>query len=904
MTDRSKPSRRSTSARSTGPDPRAGLPAGLGWRLRLARLAVAWERVWPNVWPAAAVLALFLAAALIGLLPALGAWGHIAALIVFAAAFAGLAWRGVRRIVWPGPQEARRRLERDSGLQHRPLAALDDRLAAGGDSAAAALWQAHLERLRATIRKLRVRPPRGSLAAVDPVALRALPVLLLAIGLVVGGAQAPERVARALVPAMPFEQPAPAQLDVWLDPPAYTGAAPQFLARADGTAPAGAASAAAEAEAAAENDTSAAASDGPVTVPDGSRLLAQVSGGESAPQLVIGGDGEAGAPQRVAFEQIAANAWKAEVELTTADGPELSVRQDGAELASWQLRLQADQPPGVAFRQPPQRGQRGALRVAYQAEDDYGIERVRLRIDRAEGSDAPAMGEAIVRELPLPGQGQPQAENASYHDLSAHVWAGTKVTARLIAEDARGQTGESDPVTFTLPQRTFQHPVARRLVELRKRLVLEPDNRYPVIGELSRLGNNPQLYNGDVVATLGIRSAERRLIYDKTDTAIPGVQETLWQTALRIEEGDMAMAQRDLRAAQQALEEALADESVSDAEIQRLMDELEQAMDRFLQEMARQMQRQMQQGAEPQPLPPNAQVMERRDLQEMMERMRDMAESGARESARQMLQQMREMMENLQAGRMMSPQQSQQAQQAQEMMQQMRSLAERQQELLDQSFRMQQQMQGQQGQRGQQGLRQPGQQGQQGQQGQRGQQGQQGMGQRGQGQQPGMSDQAARQEALRRSLGRTMRDLSNMLGNIPGPLGQAEQQMRDATRALQQGQPGQATGPQQQALDQLRQGMNAMQQQMQQQMQMGQQGQPGPGQGRGQPGWNPGQQRDPLGRAREEGGTAASGDEVQIPSESEMQRAREILDELRQRSGDRSRPGFELDYIERLLNRF
>lgn len=124
--------------------------------------------------------------------------------------------------------------------------------------------------------------------------------------------------------------------------------------------------------------------------------------------------------------------------------------------------------------------------------------------------------------------------------------------------------------------------------------------------------------------------------------------------------------------------------------------------------------------------------------------------------------------------------------------------------------------------------------------------------------------------------------------------------MRDATDALQGQQPGQATGPQQQALDQLRQGMQSMRQSMQQQF--GQQ--PGEGQGRGQTSYQPGQQRDPLGRAQEEGGTAASGDDVQIPDRMDLQRAREILNELRRRSGDRARPDYELDYIDRLLNRF
>jgi hypothetical protein len=174
-------------------------------------------------------------------------------------------------------------------------------------------------------------------------------------------------------------------------------------------------------------------------------------------------------------------------------------------------------------------------------------------------------------------------------------------------------------------------------------------------------------------------------------------------------------------------------------------------------------------------------------------------------------------------------------------------------------------------------------------------------GQMGQGRQ-GEMGAAQRQEALRRSLGRMMRDLANQMGDMPQALGRAERAMRGAAEALRQGQPGQAVGPQQRALDQLQQGMQAMRQQMQQQM--GQQ----PGQGSapamGQQGLSPGQPRDPLGRSRQEGGRAASTDDVKIPDEMELQRSREILDELRERSGDRSRPEFELDYIDRLLNRF
>jgi hypothetical protein len=61
--------------------------------------------------------------------------------------------------------------------------------------------------------------------------------------------------------------------------------------------------------------------------------------------------------------------------------------------------------------------------------------------------------------------------------------------------------------------------------------------------------------------------------------------------------------------------------------------------------------------------------------------------------------------------------------------------------------------------------------------------------------------------------------------------------------------------------------------------------------------------RDPLGRDRSGNGTYDNGD-VAIPGQAELQRSREILDELRRRSGERTRPELERDYIDRLLKRF
>jgi len=64
-----------------------------------------------------------------------------------------------------------------------------------------------------------------------------------------------------------------------------------------------------------------------------------------------------------------------------------------------------------------------------------------------------------------------------------------------------------------------------------------------------------------------------------------------------------------------------------------------------------------------------------------------------------------------------------------------------------------------------------------------------------------------------------------------------------------------------------------------------------------------GEQFDPLGRPLDEQGSMAGGN-VLIPNQSDLARAREILEELRRRSGEANRAQTELDYIDRLLKQF
>jgi uncharacterized protein (TIGR02302 family) len=816
--------------------------------LRLARFALLWERVWPPCWPALGALGVFLVLGLFDVLPNLPGLLHAAILIGLGAAFAiGLA-AAFGKTVIPDAFSARRRIEQASGLQHRPLQALADRPSGPLDVAAARLWEAHRRRMEAAARLLRIGLPRAGFAARDPWGLRAVLAILLLLGAIDAGSDWKDRLVRSVTPDIAGKSGmAAASFDIWVTPPEYTGLAPQFLRS--------------------ENAET-------LRIPTGSKLLAQVHGGQAVPRLAIDGESRD-------FDAVDKQNFRAAATLTA--GKQLAVTQAGAALGNWQIEIIPDNPPQIAFAKTPEGTTHAALRIDYQASDDYGVELAKAVIRREGGNPE----ETIELDMPLPGLHLKEAQATTYHDLSPHPWAGLPVEIRLVATDALGQTGESEPVRMKLPERKFEHPVARAIIDQRKELAIDPGSRLAVADTLGDLRERPQLYRDDTVAFLGMRLAEERLRINEDANSVAEVQQLLWDTALRIEDGRMSLAEREMRRLQQELQDALA-KNAPDAEIERLMKELQQALDRYLQALAENMARNPDQYQ--QPVDPSK-VISSRDLQRMLDRARDLARNGERDQARELLSQLQNMLENLRMARPgQMPQQG--SSEAQEMMRDMRELMQRQQQLLDRSFRAQQQ----------------GQQGQQGRMGQRGQQqGQQPGQQQGRGDQPDpngqLGDAAGQQEGLRRMLGDMMRRLGDGLGDIPEPLGRAERSMRDATEALQRRQPGDAIGPQTEALDQLQQAARDFAQQMQRRMQ-GQLGNPNDdevGATDGTP--RDRVERDPLGRPLSNNGTYDQGD-VKIPDQNTLQKAREILDELRRRAGERFRPEIELDYIDRLLKRF
>lgn len=838
--------------------------------IAIAKLALFWERLWPRLWPPLGVLALLTAIALFDVLPLLPYWMHVGVLVLGALALLVGIVRGVRGLHATDRHDAVRRVERDSELQHRPLAALDDTCGVGADDrVATALWRVHRARVAAAVGKLRVALPSPGMARRDPLGLRAAALLILVAGVFIGGGEARERLNRALFPATAHAN-AMLRIDLWVTPPAYTGYTPFHLST--------------------HNKPATSTPQEVRGVPVGSTVLAQV-GSDDAPVLDLAG-------RFVGFDPISIQAsvsgsdgtggyhTQARIGAHDMDAGGQAVRQIavrfGSDIAaSWPVRIIDDTPPTVAFMQPPGDGGHGRLRVSFVAEDDFGLRAATLVIRNPDLPPDSGEGDTVRLDLPLTSTRARSIDSTVVRDLSEHDWAGLPVEARLEATDALGQIGRSDVLSILLPQRTFNHPVARALVDLRKRLVTAShESLIGIIDGLDTLAANPLHFNEDNVVYLAITVARSRLNHDGSHGARKSVRALLWQTALRIEDGEFAMARREFSDVQDALMEAMRDGAFGE-DMDALMDALSDALDRFMAAVSEELN---DQGLDGLSDLPGLTFLDKDDLQQMIRDARELARTGSLDAAQAALDELRSMVQSIESA-LNSNAPLDQLEPARKMLQSLSDVSRAQEDLLDKTFSEM---------RRQRGLE-PSPVGPR----------QRGMGTE-DGTQPQTSDtaQATRdhgdeQDALRRKLGDLMTGLDELLGTIPEPLGEAERAMQRATRSLKKGDAKNALPAQSDALEALRRTAEEVAQSVAKQM-------------RGMPGNAPGAQgtlpspgSDPFGRS---GGGAVGSQlddgSVQVPDQMEIRRAREIYDELRRRAGDIGRSGLERDYIDRLLRQF
>jgi uncharacterized protein (TIGR02302 family) len=867
----------------TGPKTQPPLKS-LVWPMRLTLAGLWAERLARAFWPLWSLLLVTLAALAFGVqdlgplhyAQAAGAVVVILGLMLVA--------RGLKTFRKPTALDALDRL--DTTMPGRPIATLRDTQALGAsDPASFAIWQAHQERMAARAAGARPVQPDLKLSSRDRFSLRYVALTAFVMAALFGSFWKAGSVA-GLATGAAVAMPGGPSWEAWAQPPAYTGKPSLYL---NGI------------------------TDPALELPTGTRLQIRLYGPEGdltvtqtvadippAPEPAIEATPAAAVP----------NAMKGISDLTVTRSGALAI--DGPGGRAWAITAIPDTVPTVEVTGDMVREADGRFKQSIKTTDDYGVTAGRVtialdtaKIDRRHGLTVdPESVEPVVLDVPLPRKGKRTEMTATLvDDLSKHVFANLPVTMTFVVTDAAGNEGTSAPYEVTLHGKRFFDPLAAALIEMRRDILWNRVNAPRSVQLLKAVTNRPEGFIRHDRAFLRLRVLMRKLEAQEAALSTEdrdAIAEELWKIAFMVEEGNLQDAFERLQRAQDRLDEAIKN-GASPEEIDQLMKEMQQALNDYMRELAEEAQRnpgdQQQQGQM------QGQMMSGDQLQEMLDKLQELMEQGKTAEAAELMEQLRQLMQNMQV---VQGQQGQgQGQPGQQGMQGLGETLRDQQDLSDDSFRDLQ------------GVPRPGDQQGEGQeqgqnegQGQDGQQdGQPGDDQFGQNQQDegqGSGNEGSLSDR-QRELRERLNDLQN--GDLPGDgteqgeagrqdLDRAGRAMEEAEDALRDGDLSGALDRQADAMEALRDGMQNFGEAMAEEQRQNRDGQGGERDfGSADPNGT-----DPLGRRP--GDTARIGSDENMVQNDPDTRAQELLDEIRRRSGELTRPLEELDYLKRLLQMF
>ncbi|MGV6819893.1 MAG: DUF4175 domain-containing protein [Parvularcula sp.] len=700
-----------------------------------------------------------------------------------------------------------------------------------------ALWQRHQSRLQDASDGARLRAPRALIDRTDPFMLRLGAVLFLGLGLVIAGRDGLSRLKAGAFPA--FGTRTVLIADAWIDPPAYTNTPPTFLLRSEPMTTIRAASV---------RVPSGSVFHAQLTRPDGKkvRLQARIATDEGTTRLT-----PEPTPGRSAISAT----------LTTNAALEL---RSGGRVIIWPLETIPDAPPAVEWADDPSIIAGSRLLLPVTTSDDYGVTKASLLLTLADDltrpPDAPRPDPDIVRTpqiLPIPALHGRGGERSVEIDLTENPWAGLPVKITMLVQDGAGQEARTTSREITLPVRTFYNPLARAVLEQRQSLALAPSSWKRSARTFDALTFAPDRFARSGREFLLVRSAYHQ-VFGRAATDVTNVVDSLWPLALSLEDEGLMRARERLEAAKAALREALA-RGASQSEIDALIEEMREAMAEYLAALAQ---------SEDAPMASGDADMEGRDLQDILDEIAELRRMGDTEEARRRLAELEQLLDNIQltegpssgdgqgrAGGSPRGGGDQSGNGEGDSLGAATDLIQRQRELADDTFSVQR------------------------------------------GDRFG-ADLAPRQGELADQLAE-LRAEAEQPDGAEDALGEAEQAMREAATALEDGDLGLANDFQEQAIEALREGGRAMAEAQRQDRGGDENGSQrssterrvteGAGEG-----------RDPLGRSYTRLDSLAD----EVLGASDPERIRELTERLRKALSDPTLNEAQRAYLERLLQRF
>lgn len=793
-------------------------PRSIRRKLALTRLALRVERLAPILVPILTALAFFTSLSLLDAWLYLDHGYRIAAyaITIFASFF--LYVKGINAYQPPHWRETLRRLEDESQLEHRPLDSFIDQLPNGPigrfeeNLFKDQLWQQHLDNMQAMAQKTRSPWPKIRLKAADPYGLRYAAMALLILSGVLAGRdwQARLEAGFSLDSGTP---PTAAIIDMWMTPPQYTGLSGRTILTAE------------PAMAFRQNPTGKA-----LSIPQGSVIEVRAHQTGRRPRISTDISGQAFSGN----EQMGYS-----TQFTLKEGSQLLLNLGAGISRIWPIDVVKDRAPTIAFTDTPKISEQNALEVTYSFSDDYGLDKAKIEINRVGFKN----GEKLRLDLPHIHEGSELITRAAYFDLTAHKWAGMTVEGLLYATDALGQYGESDRLSFILPERHFQHPVAQQLINIRKSLFISPERVDGPRRRLQLIAKSPETFDNDLLVYAGVQSAFWRLKWTGEHHDTETVTDLLWSLALKIEDGGLSLGKERMNDALSELQKALEEGN------QDLFDQLAGELDQNLNDMMQQLAQMPQNGQSASSQQGDVKTIDMQTIRDMIQQMRDLAAAGKTEEAQKIMEQLKQILSNIQMSQGGSPEDYEKLMEGSKALSNLDGVKEQQEDLNEETLE----------EKSLEDLR------------------------RRAGAPVDTQDMAKRQQQLGNQLNDVEEALKGAGIEKPSGMDEARQHMDEATRALQQGNFEGADQAQKQALENLGKARDQLAKDMSERLARS---------------GNQDSGQDPLGR-----GTDMS-DELDVPDRDDMRDARQILKDLREKLADPNRTEEERAYLKRLIRRF
>ena len=587
-------------------------------------------------------------------------WLHSIVLLSFFILMLYFLRGSIKKLRWPDIRTVMRQMEVSAHVPHRPLNNLTDKLSpATRGQNQIKLWRIHLLRAKQQLQQIRLLRPERNLKQKDPYRLGFIAVAIFALGFLMAGHERSARLSHALTMPrdiasyLPSYTPHPVHFAAWLTPPEFAQQDTRHLF--NGNLPPGKLS-------------------GTYTVPQDSTLSLHVSNlrGFMTPQFYANGEKQ---------EPVYNDKGHYSLDLTFAgEGTHnVEIRYIFRTRIAYSVSSVADAPPEIVLNEEIRVNDRQEIEWSYQAKDDYGIAALDMYITpgadlRQKLATAPLTHkekQSFNFSIPVPNDPAPRTlSETRTTDMTESPFAGYSVVINMVAEDTQGQIGESNPVETVLPVRNFEHPVAQKLVEIRDTLAWSdnPAERLRIWTELRNIAANPEAYRHDTTIFLSLAVAHmtlERLVASpfsrtnrKTEAEwlerMRGVRDLLWKTALHIEDGNLAIAARDLQNVLQKMKEKLDRGEMTEEEFQELAMEFQETMMRYMQALSetlsqKMQERQQQDGEERREMSQEMmeRLTERMDMGNMFQQWQDFSQGGSPEDLQNMIEQMQNFIDQM-----------------------------------------------------------------------------------------------------------------------------------------------------------------------------------------------------------------------------------------------------------------